>query len=309
MNMTNYQLEVFLTVVQVKKISTAAKLLHLTQPAVSSQIKSLENFFKASLFERTKYGVELTEPGQIVYKHAKKILASFEAMEREVDQYLNVANQYLIIGATQTVGNYAIPCSLWTFKQKYPTAKISLEIDNLQHILTQLADGQIDIAVIEGFSDSDNLDDFTVKKASSDELIIIYPGTDDWNETMANISSLKLLTSIPLILPRAGLGLKEIFVKEAAEQNLSLEDFNTVSELGSIEAIKSAVQAGFGFSICSRMAVQKELRQDTIRELVIDGLVLPLTFKVVFKDDDFLSLLAHRFIRFIIIPDELALCE
>lgn len=307
--MNKYQLEVLLTVAQTKKISTAAKLLHLTQPAVSSQIKALENHYKTSLFDRNKQGVELTPAGEIVCKHAKKILASFEATEREIDQLLNVENQSLIIGATQTVGNYAVPCSIWTFREKYPKAKISLEIDNLQTIMTKLEDQLIDIAVVEGLSEENITSNYVMKNSSSDEIIIIYPGNDKWDESFAAKKSLPDLTNYPLILPTAGLGLLETFTKEVEKQGLTIDQFDVVSELGSIEAVKSSVQAGLGFSICSRMAVQKELRQDAIRELTIGEMSMPLNFDIVYKKNHFLSVLAHRFIQFIGKPEELALCE
>lgn len=307
--MNKYQLEVFLIVAQTKKISSAAKLLHLTQPAVSTQIKALESFYKTSLFERTKQGVELTVAGEIIYGYAKKILANFEAAEREVDQLLNVDNQSLVIGATQTVGNYAIPCSIWTFKEKYPNSKISLEIDTLQSMLTKLADGHVDIAVLEGLDESTLGSGYVMKNASSDEIILIYPGNDRWDSSFAQKESLQELTSYPFILPSPGLGLREAFSYQLLQHQMSLEDFSITSELGSIESIKNSVQAGFGFSICSRMAVQKELRQGTIKELSLEDVTMPITFKVVYRKEHFISVLAHRFIQFVAKPDELALCE
>ncbi|OEF97675.1 LysR substrate-binding domain-containing protein [Desulfuribacillus alkaliarsenatis] len=308
--MNKHQLEVFLTVAQTKQISSAAKLLHLSQPAVSSQIKAIENHYGASMFERTKQGVELTAPGKIAMKHALKILASYDEMDREIDQYLNIDNQKLIVGTTQTVGNYAIPCSIWTFKQKYPNAKIILEVDSLKSILQQLADGQIDIAVVEGMDYLKLYENrFIEKMTSSDEAIIIYPGQDAWTEQFETIDSLSELSKHPFIMPKKGLGLVEPFLDTLEKNDLSIDSFNIASELGSIGSIKSSVLAGLGYSISSRMAVQKELKHGTIRELAIPDFAAPMPFKLVYRNDSFLSLISKRFIQFITVPQELQYCE
>lgn len=308
--MNKNQLEVFVTVAQTKQISSAAKLLHLSQPAVSAQIKALETHYGASLFDRTKQGVEITPVGEIVMRHSLKILSDFYELDKEVDQFLNVDNQKLNIGATHTVGNYAIPCSLWTFKQKYPNAKIVLEVDSLQRILQMLAEGQLDIAVVEGIDYTRIYENkFVEKNTSSDEAIIIYPGQENWIEKFQNVRSLGDLQSIPFIMPKQGLGLIEPFVEELEKQNLSIDNFDVESELGSIGSIKSSVVAGLGYSICSRMAVQKELRLGSIKECSLPDFVIPINFKLVYRTDSFLSLLAKRFIQFITVPEELQYCE
>ncbi len=307
--MNKYQLEIFLTVAQTKQISSAAKLMHLSQPAVSAQIKALETHCSTPLFERTKQGVELTRAGEIMLRHTYKILAAFDELDQEIDQYLNIDSQNLKIGATQTIGNYALPCSLWTFKQKYPNSKISLEIRSLQTITQQLLDGKLDIAIVEKVSDSLN-DSYrlTEKIFSSDEALIIYPGNTEWKERFEKVTSITDLISMPFIMPSEGLGLLELFTKELEDKNLSVADFNIVSELGSIEAIKSSVQAGLGFSICSRMAIQKELRQGTICEANISDLKMPISITLLYRTDGFMSVLGKRFIQFITTPEELQFC-
>ncbi|MGF7184669.1 DNA-binding transcriptional LysR family regulator [Desulfitispora alkaliphila] len=304
--MNRNQLEVFLNVARTKKISSAAKLLHLTQPAVSTQIKALENYFQTPLFIRSKKGVELTEAGQVVQNYAKKILQNFDSMEQEVDYILGVENQKLTIGATETVGNYAIPCSIWTFRDKYPNAQISLKVGSLSEIVRDLEEGKIDLAVMETVTGVDTKE-FNLKDASSDEIIVIRP-KDDKYKHLENIF-FEQLKEYPFILPAYGFGIRESLEFALEQGGLKEIDLNVISELGSLEAIKSSVKAGYALSICSKMAVQKELHDGDLVEVRLVDLVMPITFKVVYPESNFLSTIAHRFLRFIATPDELTLCE
>lgn len=295
-------------VVDTKKISTAAKLLNITQPAISAQIKALETYLNTQLLERTKQGVSPTPPGEIMYRYARKILHLYDSMEREIDELLGLEDREVVIGATYTIGNYALPCSIWTFKEKYPKANISLDIGKYPEIIQKLFDNKIHLAVVEGplqdlEQEHDNL---KIISSSADEIIVIASPNSDFAK---GVISLEELRKAPLLLPAAGLGIREVFTEAVSQLGLSLSDFNIATQLGSMEAIKSSVGAGMGISICSRMAVHKELRHETIVEVEMKDLQMPLSFNILYRQQGFLPAMAHRFIRFISMPEELTHCD
>ncbi|MBS3977014.1 MAG: LysR family transcriptional regulator [Syntrophomonadaceae bacterium] len=306
--MNKYQLEMFVMVVDTKKISTAAKLLNITQPAISAQIKALETYLNTQLLDRTKQGVSPTPRGEIMYRYARKILHLFDNMEREIDELLGLEDREVIIGATYTIGDYALPCSIWTFKEKYPKANISLEIGKYPDIIQKLFDNKIHLAVVEGLPQDleQEINNLKIISSAADEIIVIASPNSDFAKKEISLDELR---KAPLLLPTAGLGIREVFSQAISRFGLSLSDFNIATQLGSIEAIKSSVGAGMGISICSRMAVRKELRQEAIKEVEINDLKMPLSFNILYRQQGFLPAMAHRFIRFISVPEELEHCD
>ncbi|MBO8168748.1 MAG: LysR family transcriptional regulator [Thermoanaerobacteraceae bacterium] len=296
-------LELFCLVAKVEKFSTAANIMHLTQPAVSAQMQNLESYLNVKLFERTGRGIVLTEAGQIVYKHARKILQQFENMERELDELLSNKETKLVIGATSTVGDFAIPCTIWTFKEKYPKANIKLEILNLQEIVDKLLENKIDIAIIEGSVQHPEL---ITKHVAIDKIILITSPDNAWaNQDKISFEKLK---EIPLMIPAEGSGVRKIFEEKLKELSMDIRDLNIVSELGSTAALKSLVESGKGISICCNLAVQKELRRNTLRAIELEEFNdLDISFQLIYPKDKYLSPLAHRFIRFLC-PDDPAFC-
>ncbi len=304
--MNRYQLEMFIMVVDTKKISTAAKLLNISQPGLSSQIKTIESYYNAQLLARTKNGVEPTPAGQVFYRYAKKILSMYDVMEKEIDDLLGIQDQVVNIGATYTVGNYAIPCSIWTFKEKYPKVALQLEVSNTHDIINRLLSHKFHLAIVEGPVDIPEEADLTCKLAANDEIVFIAPPTKDWENTA--MCSLADLVDVPLILPSPGSGVREVFDKSLLDAGMTVQDFRVVSQMSSIEAIKSAVEAGMGISLCTRMAVQKELRRNALWEIPVH-LSIPVQFRIFYHNNGYLPAMAQRFIRFIAGPEELSLCE
>ncbi|MBO8167850.1 MAG: LysR family transcriptional regulator [Thermoanaerobacteraceae bacterium] len=300
------QFELLCEVARVKSFSKAAKLLHLSQPAVSSQIHSIENYYGAKLFERSTSGVTLTPIGETVYKYAKEILKLHDKLEKEIDASLQSENQKLVIGASTTIGNYAIPCTIWTFKEKYPLAQIKLEVKNTKTILNMLDNDEIDLALLEEPLPEKH-DNFKKHPVSNDELLVIAPPKKPWvDKTTITLAELK---KAPLIIREQGSGIRCMFEKVLSALNLNLlTDFNVVTEMGSIEAIKSTVEAGLGVSICSSLAIRKEIRSGVIHPLRIEDAEFQVNYLIVYKDKKNLNSTAKRFIRFLAGPGKNPFC-
>ncbi len=299
-------LELFCETARVKSFSKAAKLLHLSQPAVSGQIHSIEDFYGAQLFERSSTGVTLTKIGEVVYKYAREILKLHEALEKEIDSMLETENQKLTIGASSTIGSYALPCTIWTFKEKYPLVQMKLEIKNAETILAMLREDQIHLALLEEESLVGQKDNLLTQPVTDDELLVIAPPKKPWvDKTSITLEELK---KAPLIIREKGSGILQVFENILNSWGLSLDQLNIMTEMGSIDAIKSTVEAGLGISICSRIAVQKEIRTGMIHPLTIEGKSIKINYLIVYKADRNLNSAAKRFIRLLAGPRKTVFC-
>ncbi|MDD4752931.1 MAG: selenium metabolism-associated LysR family transcriptional regulator [Desulfitobacteriaceae bacterium] len=297
------EFEIFLVVARAKSFSKAAKLLYMTQPAISNHIHAMENYYGTKLFNRHSHGVSLTSTGEVVYDFGEKILTLHDSMEKAIDRVLNIENQKLVVGASSNVGNYALPCSIWTFKEKYPEVDIRLEISNSATIIQQILDNKVDLGVLEG---PVKHKDLVTTDIFSDRLILIAPPRGKWlkRETI----SLEELAKEPLIMREKGSGSRSIWEKIICAAGLELKDFRIVTEMGSIDAIKSAVESGLGVAVVSRISVQKELHRGSIRDIDISGIPSTVKFQVVFRAGNDQPGLATRFIRFISSPEERSFC-
>jgi LysR family transcriptional regulator, transcriptional activator of the cysJI operon len=299
-----HQLEMYCMVARLKSFSKAAKLLFMSQPAVSNQIQSLENYYGTRLFDRHTHGVSLTSTGEVVYDYAIKILDLHDYMEKEIDRVLNVENKKLVVGASSSVGNYSLPCSIWTFKDKYPEIEISLEIANTSSIIQYVLEERVHLGVVEGPIEHKDL---ASKDVSDDQLILIAPPTDEWLEySQISIPDIK---KHPLIMREHGSGIRKIW--EDIVMNYSqihLDEFKIIAEMGSTDAIKSAVESGLGIAVLSRLSVQKELRRGTLTGIEIEGVANAIKYQLVYRRDKFQPSLTSRFIRFLSRPEERSFC-
>lgn len=303
--MNSNQLEVFCLIARVKSFSKAARLLHLSQPAVSAQIRSLEDHLGVELFERQPQGVELTAAGRVVYRYATQILALWDSMEKHLDSLCGLHNEELLVAASSCLGNYALPCAVYDFGQKHPTAKVRLEIANRQQIIGQLQDNRVQVGIVEG--PLEELDGgFKIKEVARDTLVIIAAPQSPWAERQT--ISLEDLRTEPFILREKGSGVRRAFEQVLADHGLSLEELNITAELGSMDAVKSAVQAGLGLSLSTRLAVKSELRRHSLYALELAGGSVTITHYLVYRTGCYQSAVTRKFIQFITSPGEQIFC-
>lgn len=300
------QLELFCEIARVKSFSKAAKLLHLSQPAVSAKIHAIEDFYGTQLFERSSSGVILTEAGTVVYNYAKEILKLHDHLEKEIDSLLHSDHQTLLVGASSTIGNYALPCSIWTYKEKYPTVNVKMEVKNAETILAMLADDKIHLALLEEEVFTGCKEKLQNKPVSHDELVVIAPARKPWSDKQ--VITVEELKKAPLIIREKGSAVLQIFEKILKTWGLTLDQLNVKAELGSNDAIKSTVEAGLGLSICTRMAVRKEIRTGMIHPLRLEGKSVNINYHIVYKDEKNLNSAAKRFIRLMAKPGETGFC-
>jgi DNA-binding transcriptional LysR family regulator len=260
--MADRRLQVFHTVARLLSFTKAAEALHMTQPAVTFQVRQLEEYFNTRLFDRTHNRITLTEVGDKVYEYAEKIFEQYALMENTVKEMTGDINGVLMIGASTTIAEYMLPILLGDFKIKYPEVRIRLRVSNTDEIVSMVESNTIDLGVVEAPVANKSL---VVTLCRMDQLVAIVPPNHPLSQFQE--VSVKELVSYPYISREEGSGTREVINEYFNRANLSFYDLNIVMELGSPEAIKGAVASGMGVSILSRAAIQKDLQLGLLKEV------------------------------------------
>ena len=257
--MADRRMQVFYTVAKLLSFTKAAETLHMTQPAVTFQIRQLEEHFNTRLFDRTHNRVSLTETGRAAYKYAEQIFELYAEMESSVKEVTGDLSGVLTIGASTTIAEYVLPTILGGFSSKYPEINLRLNVSNTEGIVSMVENSMIDLGVVEGPVMNKNLQ---VELYKVDELVLIC-FTD---HELAEHSSISLadVVAFPFISREEGSGTREIILGFLEKAGLDKNNLNVTMELGSPESIKRAVEAGMGLSIMSRAAIEKEMALKTL---------------------------------------------
>jgi len=243
----------------------AAEELHMTQPAVTFQIRQLEEHFNTRLFDRTHNRISLTEAGIKVYDYSDRIFALNAEMENAVREITGEISGVLIIGASTTIAEYMLPALLGDFKKKYPDVGIRLKVSNSDGIVSMVENNTIDLGVVEAPVSNKNL---VVENCRMDQLVLVVP--PDHVLSKQKVFDVQQLHNYPYICREEGSGTREVLRDVLHQHGLEQSELNVVMELGSPEAIKGAVEAGMGVSILSRSTVGKELRLGTLVAVTLD---------------------------------------
>jgi DNA-binding transcriptional LysR family regulator len=263
--MADRRLQVFHTVARLLSFTKAAESLHMTQPAVTFQVRQLEEYFNTRLFDRTHNRISLTEAGKRVYEYADRIFALYAEMENSVRDLTGEVSGVLLLGASTTIAEYMLPALLGDFKAKYPEVSIRLQVANTDGIVSMVENNVIDLGVVEAPVSNKNL---VVENCRMDQMVLIVPPGHDLADK--DTVPIKELTRYPYICREEGSGTREVMLEAVTEAGANPQDLNIVMELGSPEAVKGAVEAGMGISILSRATIEKELRLGSLIAVNLD---------------------------------------
>ena len=258
--MADRRLKVFHTVAKLLSFTKAAESLHMTQPAVTFQVRQLEEYFNIRLFDRTHNRISLTEAGADVQKYADKIFEAYDELDNSVKAMIGDISGSLTIGASTTIAEYMLPTLLWDFKLKYPDVAIHLKVSNTKGIVSMVENNTIDLGVVEAPVGNKNL---VVEVCLPNQLVAIVP--PEHPEAQRENLTYEDLVKYPFICREEGSGTREMineFMTQGSQGGP--DDLKMAMELGSPEAVKGAVEAGMGISIVSRATIQKELRLGTL---------------------------------------------
>lgn len=257
--MADRRLQVFHTVARLLSFTKAAETLHMTQPAVTFQVRQLEEYFNTRLFDRTHNRISLTEAGARVFQYSDKIFELYGEMENAVREMTGEISGSLTIGASTTIAEYMLPALLGDFRAKYPDVSIHLKVSNTDGIVSMVENNTIDLGVVEAPVSNKNL---VVDECRRDNLVaIVPPGHPKADRKRITLDE---LLEYPFICREEGSGTREVIAEYMNTSPDCNACMNVAMELGSPEAVKGAVEAGMGISVVSNATIQKELRLGTL---------------------------------------------
>ncbi|MDZ7802453.1 selenium metabolism-associated LysR family transcriptional regulator [Thiohalophilus sp.] len=263
--MADRRLQVFQTVARLLSFTKAAEELHMTQPAVTFQVRQLEEQFNTRLFDRTHNRISLTDAGQRVYECANRIFELYAEMDNAVRELTGDVSGVLIIGASSTIAEYMLPELLRDFKKQYPDVTIRLRVANTDGIVSMVENNAIDLGVVEAPVSNKNL---VVEECRTDKLVLIVP--PEHPLAQQDVVPVKQIADYPFICREEGSGTREVMLESMTRAGIHATDLNLSMELGSLEAIKGAVEAGMGVSVLSSATIEKELKLGTLVAVKLD---------------------------------------
>ena len=293
--MLSDSMRVFITVADKKNFSKAAKALSLTQPAVSFQIQTLEQYYQTMLFDRVNRHVKLTAAGELLLDYAIHMNNLQAELERNMQQLTGHVKGELLIGASTTIGEYILPYVVGSFKQDYPDVNVTIQIMNTKEISSAVESKTFDLGIIEGpLEQSDVIE---AHNFLEDELVLAIPSDHPFAKKES--ITLEELKELPYITREPGSGSRLIFEQALIDADFDIEDLNIVMELGSTTSIKSAIMGGLGVSIISKWAVQDLVKAGKVAALNVQGLTLKRSFHIILNQEKFHSEATGKFLDFL----------
>ncbi len=290
--MADRRLQVFNAVAKQLSFTKAAEELFMTQPAVTFQIKQLEEHLNTRLFERSHGHVALTPAGELVLNYADRILSLTEELETRVGELTGAISGPLLLGASTTIAEFFLPQILGEFKAKHPHVRATMTVANSETIVSRVADHALDIGLIESASHSPAVQ----TEICCDDMLVLICSPKHKLAKLKKASAAEVAAE-PFISRESGSGTREFSDQYFQKNGVAPDAIHVVMELGSPEAIKGVVETGLGVSVLSRASVSKELRLGTLVAIPLDPPLIR-SFSMVTPKDKFRSRLLSTFVDF-----------
>ena len=289
MNYTLNQLRIFLKIVQTESITKASEELHLTQPAVSIQLKNFQEQFEIPLTEIIGKKIFITDFGREIGEAAESILNEVYAINHKVNAYKGHLTGRLKISVAST-GKYVIPYLLSPFLKKYQNIELMLDVTNKTKVIESLIKNEVDFALVSVIPEKMNIQKI---KLMPNKLFLV----GNKEKTFDSVSNDKsILESIPLIFREEGSATRDAMEKYIDKIQLTgIKKMEFVSN----ETIKQAIIAGLGYSIMPMIGLRNELSNDQLQIIPMEGLPICTDWYLIYLENKKLSPIAKAFVDFI----------
>jgi DNA-binding transcriptional LysR family regulator len=264
--MDTRQLQAFCAVVEKKSFSQAAEQLGVTQPAVSLQVRALEDRVGQTLLDRSGRRVEPTEAGERLYRSAQRMLALEEQLLEEVASDDGRIAGTLAIGASTGPGAHLVPLLLCEFQAQHSDLHVALSIWDTQTVIDKVAERQLELGVVGALRRHRSLE---FEPLARDEIVLAVPPGHPAAGGTITVDELKSET---LIVMQEGAGVRQVVEEELRRAGLRLRGIEPKLELGLQESVKSAVAAGYGVTFISRTAIEGELAVGRLAAAQVEGI-------------------------------------
>lgn len=294
--MLDNKLRTLLTLLSVGSYTKTADALHLTQPAVSHQIKQLEQEYGIQIFRKGKKGLNPTPEGEILIKYARRV----QALDQGVRQELEDSRRHLrrlSVGITTTLGEYLVSQIFVDYCNEHPDVSINIYSDSLNHLHTMLSLYQLDLIIVEGAIQSES---YVNVLLDTDFLCLaVSPQHPFATRTAVTLQELKRER---FILRTQSAGTRTLFEEALLRQGENIRDFNIVIETDNITTIKELVSAGLGVTVMAHSACRQEERAGKLSLVPVENMNMPREINIVHRKDfehaeilrDILAIYARR---------------
>ncbi|EFM10010.1 transcriptional regulator, LysR family [Paenibacillus curdlanolyticus YK9] len=281
------QLETLLTISKTMSFRKAGELLNLTQPAVSAQIKSLEDEFKTVLIDRNQ-PVTLTDRGQVFLEHAEQILGIVEELKQKLSDLNQIPQGHIVLGTTSTIAIQILPRVLAYFQNQFPMIKTTIHSMPSSQITPAVENGTIDIGITYISDKSPSIE--TAALYYDTYELVVAPGHPMSHLKHTTVEALKDTPLIMLSPDTFGRRfVDQIFEKYKIQPNI-------VMELSSSEEVKRMVEINLGAAVVSKLSIANELKLGTLRMIKVNELELTHPVSVVYRSGRYLNSAIKQFI-------------
>lgn len=282
-------LEVFLGVAKHLNYTRAGQEVNLSQPSVSVRIRQLESELGVKLFEQLGKKVALTDAGELLVPHARRVIAAIADAKQSIDELQGLERGSLKIGASTTPGMYLIPKIIAQFKKRYPKVDIHLVIKDTRQIEAAVINNEFDFGFVGGHLAGDEV---IVLPWLTDELVLVVSPTNPL--ARKKFATNQDLQQEKFILRETGSATRAAIISHLQKFDLRVEP---IMEMENPESVKKAVQSGLGIAFISRFAAEAELKANSLVAVRVRGLDIRRELKIVYRKDKHLSRAAQAFIE------------
>jgi LysR family transcriptional regulator, transcriptional activator of the cysJI operon len=289
----SFRLKVFRVAAEELSFTRAAEKLFLTQPAVTMQVKNLEDELHLRLFDRTGQRIALTPAGRVLQGYATRIAGLCGDAETALAGLRGEAVGRLSLAASTTIAQYLLPGLAGQFLHENPGVELHIVSANTAEVVASLAAGRVRLGLIEGPA---GRTDVKTEPFLEDTLLLIAPPSHEWGE--AGAVDVAKLAEAPLILRERGSGTRDVVERALRKAGLELKKLRVVMELDSTEAVKSAVRAGLGVGFVSEWALSREIALGLLKTVPVRKLDIRGEFLFVYPRGPDLTGIEGKFARF-----------
>jgi len=286
MNYTLHQLQVFQKIAQVSSITKASKELHLTQPAVSIQLKNFQEQFDIPLTEVVGRQLYVTDFGREIAEAAEKILDEVNAINFKTMAYKGQVTGRLKISVVST-GKYVMPYFLNGFLKAHPAIELYMDVTNKAKVIESLEKNEVDFALVSVLPELQNIEKLDLLQ---NKLYLVANNDETFRTRPYGI---KLLEKLPIIFREQGSGTRNTIEKFIIENDLNIQKN---MELTSNEAVKQAVIAGLGVSIMPLIGLKNEINSGDLQIIPIQKFPIKSTWRIIWNKSKRFSPVAAAFL-------------
>lgn len=260
------ELEIFIAAAEHGSFSEAARFLHLSQPAISQSIQSLERRFNIELFSRQGRTARLSDGGKALLPLARELLAAARRVEETMNSLNGMVAGHIHLACSTASGKYLLPSMLAQFRAEYPAVRVDVQVCSRDVVVQQLLEEDVDFVVSSRQIDHRDLEFVTF---STDEATLIVPADHPWAHSK-RIYPDDLLDEA-LILREEGSGTYTALYEALRAHDIAPEMLNVAMTLGNAEAVALAVEEGIGIGFVSKLAAARSVALGRAVEVAIEG--------------------------------------